>query len=282
MLKWSPTVSYSKSLADIRNQLTPAEALRQELRAKGKETRQLLKNERIWRRPDFSQAIVKIQACYRGYRLRTTISRATLRKDKCKRDFLWSMNERFEKRDFSGVVAAVEGRDPFEAADDGSSLCTIYAYSLYTLGRFEDCTERCLWLLERDARSVEIRYMLASCYVHLRRYDAAFAELTHLIGLDAETLHVSVYKLHAMVCTRVRPHRYALAITDYNYLIALHPFDMNLVRRYLCSPVAILFPHQYLEQAYLLVSLQEYDLALDNLTHILRYESNSVGVLCFR
>ena len=39
---------------------------------------------------------------------------------------------------------------------------------------------------------------------------------------------------------------------------------------------------QYLEQAYLLVSLQEYDLALDNLTHILKYEANSIAVLCFR
>ena len=283
MSKWSPNVSYSKSLADVRNQLTPAEAFRQELRSQGKETRQLLKNERVWRRPEFSRAIVRIQACYRGYRLRRTLSLVILQKERERREFSKSMLQLFHKGDFAAIVAAVEGRDIAGAAAEDTSLTELYAKSLYSIGRYDSCSESCLRLLERDAGSIKIRYMLASCYVQIQRYEAAFTELTNLIGLDSESLQDSVFKLHAMVCTRVRPHRYALAVTDYDYLIALNAYDMNLV-----SILMIIHRHQahfypqYLEQAYLLVSLQEYDLALDNLTHILKYESNSVAALCFR
>jgi hypothetical protein len=108
---------------------------------------------------------------------------------------------------------------------------------------------------------------MSCCLVRGKNYTQAFQVLSKLVSMEDLTyITEGMYKLHALVCTKLRPHRYALAVTDYNYLITANPNDMNL----------------YLEQAYLLVALQEYELAADNLSHILRYEAYSITVLTVR
>ena len=222
-------MSYTKSLADICSQLTPAETFKSEKRLQGKETRQLLKKAQLWRQPLFTRAIVLIQAYYRGYRLRKKISLVTLRSERSFRYFTASLRESFERGRYAKFVDDVNGSEHVARVFEDMDLSTLYAKCLYALSMFDICSGRCKVLLEKTQDSVEVRYMLACCNVRMKQFDAALSELTRLIGIDRDGIDDKIYKLHAMVCTRIRPHRYSLAITDYDYLIALHAYDMNLV-----------------------------------------------------
>lgn len=258
--RWTPTVAYSKSLADVRSQLTPAEKYRQEAAKLGKLKRRFIKYEQVWQQPEYLARIVRIQSAFRGWRHRRHFALQSLRVDLSHRQHVGEGLRLFEDGMHSAVVAFCATLHSYPSAVSREPrLLLAYATSQYKTNDAHGCVRTCTTLIGNQmhayvsTRAAYVRecaramltasaevcpghpkasYLLACAHTRLQEYDQAFASLARLVNTSATELLLAdeVYRLHALVCAKLRPHRLPLAVADYAYLLALNPMHMSLVR----------------------------------------------------
>ena len=135
---WAPSVSYKYSLYDIRDQATPAQALRDAYITLGKEVRIIRRLEaRIKRNVDaFVKGAVRVQAAYRGMKRREFFRgiKELLVLQKRQRDAIRKSKEEFQSGSYLGALEAIE-KTPTKTIE----LKVMQSKILYLLSRFDEC-----------------------------------------------------------------------------------------------------------------------------------------------
>ena len=176
--KWEASSHYSKSLRQVRRQVTPAGQFREYYRAFGRLEGVLTNLDRRIQATDenveqCNHAITRLQARFRGWIGRTQFwaMRDMLIDARTQREIRKTALTHFyrdEKRESLNVI--LQYRGPSLGLGLYVMKCKLY----YSLGELDHCMTTARELLALDRTNIDGCYMLACCLVKRENYDAAY------------------------------------------------------------------------------------------------------------
>jgi tetratricopeptide (TPR) repeat protein len=125
-----------------------------------------------------------------------------------------------------------------------------------------------VWLCiepEKDPKVEDAHYLQASSLSNLERYDDAYAATVKLMGSVGDPSDRAI-RLRGFLCTKMTNPNFIEAREMFSRLVDMFPEDLNV----------------RLERACCYISIQEWDLALEDLDFILYYQPALQHVVCLR
>jgi tetratricopeptide (TPR) repeat protein len=233
---WHPNDSYSLTLKQIREQLTPAGLYRQKLATTGKAERALRRLEWRWERrlPKWIKSATAVQAGYRGMVGRRYFKsiKTELEIKRAQREAKIAAIEAFKIGDKEQTIKILSMVEQMTG-----ELYIVKAKVLYTTKQYDQCIECALAALSTSAMEFEARFLLANCYVQKNEMLSAFDEL-NLLAIAGDQRFDS-RRLRACVATRLDPPNYDDSLLVLESLIDEYPEDLNLVSDYSTHPICL-------------------------------------------
>ena len=231
--KWEASSHYSKSLRQVRRQVTPAGQYREYYKAFGRlegvltnlDRRIQATNENI---EQCNHAIICLQARFRGWigRIQFWAMRDMLIDARNQREIRKLALEHFyrnEKRESLQVI--LQYRGPSLGVGLYVMKCKLY----YSLGELDHCMSTARELLALDRTNIDGCYILACCLVKREKYDAAYQLFSTLFSESTASTKVEhVVRIHSftnhsfLYCFLIHHYLiYSLTIIFYSYLLLL-------------------------------------------------------------
>jgi tetratricopeptide (TPR) repeat protein len=224
---WHPNDSYSLTLQQIREQLTPAGLYRQKLATTGKAERALRRLEWRWERrlAKWIRSATTVQAGYRGMVGRRYFKsiRNELEIKRAQREAKIAAIEAFKNGDKEKTIEILSMVEQMTG-----ELYIVKAKVLYTTEQYDQCIESSLAALGTPTMEFDARFLLANCYIRKNQMLSAFDEL-NLLAIAGDQRFDS-RRLRAFVATRLDPPNYDDSLLVLESLIDDYPEDLNLVR----------------------------------------------------